>query len=465
MAEFSLAEVRAALGERPEPGDEAVRLTGIQFDSRHAVPGELFVALNTATGDGNRYVGAAFDGGARAAIVERRDPGRPAGRQILVADSQAALTALGRHFRDRATATVIAVTGSNGKTSTKEALAAALATSGSVVRSQRSFNNELGVPVTLAEIGPGTDFAVVELGAQVVGEIAGYCEIARPRHGVITNVGRAHVGLFGSPENVARAKGELGEYLGAEGVLALNAGDAASQGIARRSRARIVWFGGEGVTAQVEIESDFSGQTVRLAAGKLAGEVRIAAVGGHLGESFAAAVALGLGLELEFEKLLEGLRAFQPMPHRMQVHKFGGAVVLDDTYNANRESCHYALGEMRRARPSGRRLAVLGDMLELGGFSAEDHAAVGREAGFLDRLATIGEDAEIIGREAVAAGLDKGSWRHFAASSESLEASRDGVATVTEWLREELRDGDLVLVKGSNALGLTRVIDALVPGS
>ncbi len=463
MAEFSLAEVRAALGERPETGDAAVTLSGIQFDSRQAAPGELFVALSTASGDGNRYIGAAFERGAAAAIVERVDPGQPAERQVRVADSLAALTALGRHFRDRATATVIGVTGSNGKTSTKEALAAALATSGSVVRSQRSFNNELGVPVTLAEIGPGTDFAVVELGAQVVGEIAGYCDIARPEHGVITNVGRAHVGLFGSPENVARAKGELGEYLGAEGVLALNAGDPASAAIAARSRARIVWFGGAGVTAAVETDADFAGQTVRLKAGEETGDVRIAAIGGHLGESFAAAVALGLGLGLDFERLLEGLGQFQPMPHRMQVHSFAGATLLDDTYNANRESCRYALGEMRRARPAGRRLAVLGDMLELGAFSAEDHAAVGREAGFLDGLATVGTDAEIAGREAVAAGLDKSGWRHFPASSESLEASRDGVEAVTEWLREEVRAGDLVLVKGSNALGLTRVIEALVP--
>ncbi|MDP6349607.1 MAG: UDP-N-acetylmuramoyl-tripeptide--D-alanyl-D-alanine ligase [Chloroflexota bacterium] len=465
MAEFSLAEIRTALGQSPEAGDEVVRLNGIQFDSRQAAPGELFVAVSTATGDGNRYVGAAFDGGAQAAIVERIDPGQPAGRQVLVADSLAALAALGRHFRDRATATVIGVTGSNGKTSTKEAMAAALATSGSVVRSQRSFNNELGVPVTLAEIGPETDFAVVELGAQVVGEIAGYCEIAQPEHGVITNVGRAHVGLFGSPENVARAKGELGEYLGVEGVLALNADDPASAAIAARSRARIVSFGGEGVTAQVETAPDFSGQTVRIEAGADSGEVRIAAIGGHLGESFAAAVALGLGLGLDFGRLLEGLGQFQPMPHRMQVHEFGGAVVLDDTYNANRESCRYALGEMRRTRPAGRRLAVLGEMLELGKFSPTDHAAVGREAGFLDGLATIGTDAEIVGREAVAAGLDAGSWRHFPAGLESLEASRDGVAAVTEWLREELRDGDLVLVKGSNALGLTRVIEALVPGN
>ena len=465
MAEFSLAEVRAALGKSPESGDDAVLLNGIQFDSRQAEPGELFVALSTNSGDGNRYIGAAFERGAPAAIVERVDPGCPAERQVLVADSLAALTALGRHFRDRATATVIGVTGSNGKTSTKEALAAALATSGNVVRSHRSFNNELGVPVTLAEIGPGTEFAVVELGAQVVGEIAGYCEIAQPQHGVITNVGRAHVGLFGSPQNVARAKGELGEYLGPEGVLALNAGDPTSPAMAKRSRARVAWFGKEGVTATVEIAPNFAGQTVRLMAGRESGEVRVAAIGEHLGESFAAAVALGLGLGLAFEQLLEGLGHFQPMPHRMQVHRFGGAVILDDTYNANLESCRYALGEMRRGRPAARRLAILGDMMELGDFSAEDHAAVGREAGFLDGLATVGEDAAIVGREAVAAGLGKGRWRHFTASSESMETSCDGVTAATDWLRDEVRAGDLVLVKGSNALGLTRVIDALVPES
>lgn len=467
MSEFSLADVRVALGRRPEPGDEAIALTGIQFDSRIAASGELFVALSTPTGDGNRYVGAAFKRGAAAAIVERIDPRQPAEVQIQVPDSLAALTRLGRHFRNRSTATVIGVTGSNGKTSAKEALAAALSTSGTVVRSQRSFNNELGVPATLAQIGPTTDYAVVELGAQVVGEIAGYCELARPHHGLITNVGRAHVGLFGSPENVIRAKGELAEYVAPEGVVALNAGDDASSTIAGRTRARIAWFGGdpggEGVHASVRVSPDLTGQTLQLTAGARSGEVAISAIGRHLGESFAAAVAVGLGLELKFDDLLEGLRSFQPMEHRMQVHRFGDATILDDTYNANRESCRYALREMRQPRPPGRRIAVLGDMLELGDYSAADHAAVGSEAGFLDKLATIGGDAAIIGREAVAAGLDPNDHRHFPATTGSLDESLPGVEAVTEWLRREIRTGDLVLIKGSNALGLTRVIDALVP--
>ena len=469
MGRFTLAEVRSALGQPPRQGDVSVELNGVQFDSRLAVPGDLFIALSTDGGDGNLYVADAFDRGAAGAIVERLTPGHPAGRQIEVRDSLAALTELGRYFRARAAgAQVIGITGSNGKTSAKEALAATLSTSGTVVKSQKSFNNELGIPVTLAETTEETDFAVVEMGAQVVGEIAGYCELARPDHGIITNTGRAHVGLFGSAANVVRAKGELAEFLDSDGVLALNANDPASEKIAQRTDARVAWFGhgpaDDIVRATVVTAPDLSEQRVRLVCGALEGEVRTGAIGHHLGEAFAAAVALGLALDLDFVDLLTGLGSFQPMPHRMQVHRMNDATILDDTYNANRESCLYALGELRRARPEGRRVAVLGDMLELGEFSAAEHAAVGAEAGFVSDLVTVGTDAEIFGREAVAAGLNEGNHRHFAAGVGSPDDSSPALEAVGGWLRENLRPGDLVLIKGSNALGLERLIDKLVSG-
>lgn len=470
MGRFTLAEVRTALGHQPLPGDDAVRLNGLQIDSRLAEQGDLFIALRTDGGDGNLYVGDAFGRGAKAAIVERLDSEQAAARQIAVSNSLAALTELGRHFRARATRTqVIGITGSNGKTTAKEALAAALGGPGTVVKSEKSFNNELGIPVTLAEITGDTDFAVVEMGAQVVGEIASYCELARPHHGIITNTGRAHVGLFGSAENVVRAKGELADYLGPKSVLALNADDSASAAIADRTRARVVWFGrepGENIVASsVQTAPDLSGQQVRLTCGARTGEVRVGAVGRHLGEAFAAAVALGLALDLAFEDLLDGLGSFKPMAHRMQVHHVHGATILDDTYNANRESCIYALGELRRARPGGRLLAVLGDMLELGEFSAADHAAVGSQAGFVDELATIGMDAELLGEAAMAAGVNQANYRHFAADSGSLDSSGMAVEAVAGWLRQELRPGDLVLIKGSNALGLARLVDDLLSKS
>ena len=467
MGRFTLAEVRTALGQQPLPGDNAVYLSGLQIDSRIAGHGDLFIALRTDRGDGNLYVGDAFGRGAEAAIVERVDSEHAAARQIVIPDSLAALTTLGRHFRARAAGTqVIGITGSNGKTTAKEALAAALGGSGPVVKSEKSFNNELGIPVTLAEITADTDFAVVEMGAQVVGEIAGYCELARPHHGIITNTGRAHVGLFGSPENVVRAKGELADYLGPEGVLALNADDSASAAIADRTQARVVWFGrgtGENIVASsVQTDSKLSGQQVRLTFGTRTGEVRVGAVGRHLGEAFAAAVALGLVLDLAFDDLVNGLGSFEPMAHRMQVQHVQGATILDDTHNANRESYIYALGELQRAHPGGRRLAVLGDMLELGIFSAADHAAVGSQAGFVDELATIGTDAAILGEKAMAAGVNQANYRHFETNSGAADSSGAAVEEAADWLRGELRPGDLVLIKGSNALGLARLVDNLL---
>src|SRR3990172_13346709 len=204
---FTLADVFLALGRPAPAGSETVAVTGVQIDSRLDVAGRLFVAIRTDTADGNKYVGDAFRKGAAAAIVQETTWEWPHARQIVVEDSVQALGMLGAYLRRKSPrARVVGVSGSNGKTTTKEAIAAALSEDAAVVRSERSFNNELGVPITLTQIGPETDFAVVEMGAQVVGEIRRYCELARPDAGVICNVGRAHIGLFGSEENVALAK-------------------------------------------------------------------------------------------------------------------------------------------------------------------------------------------------------------------------------------------------------------------
>lgn len=470
MARFYLSEVRSALGHPWTPNDQRLGINGVQFDSRRAESGDLFVALSTKRRDGNKYIGDAFRRGAVAAIVERIDPAYPDAQQIVVPDSQAALANLGSYFRDRAkNSQFIGITGSNGKTTTKEALAAVLGTTGSVVKSQKSFNNELGIPVTLSETTPDTTYTVLEMGAQFVGEIKSHCELARPHHGIITNIGRAHLGMFGSPQNLVRTKAELAQYLNRNGILILNANDSATQYIAKQTKARVAYFGSSSnkhtTSSDVHTASDLSGQDVRIESRRRRGEVHVKAIGRHLGQAFSAAIALGLELDLDFDDLLDGLSTFEPIPHRMQIHRALETTIIDDTYNANRDSCLYALAELQQAHPQGRRIAILGDMLELGRFSAEDHAAVGAEAGFVDRLITIGEQASLYGEKALASGLDPNHYRFFPADIESTDASALALETAGDFLRNELRPGDVVLIKGSNALQLSRLVDQLITES
>ncbi len=459
---FTLSDVFAALGRDSPEGSQNVGINGIQIDSRLELTDRLFVALRSGSGDGNNFVGDAFAGGAAAAIVQESSWEWPYGRQLVVEDSIEALGRLGAYIRGHShTVKVIGVTGSNGKTTTKEAVSAALSAAGTTVKSERSFNNELGVPITLAEIDESTDFAVVEMGAQVVGEIAGYCRMATPNAGIISNVGRAHLGLFGSAENVARAKGELAESIGSDGVVVLNRDDPWSQSIRERTPARIAWFGtsdGEGVTARYSALDSLRGCSLDIVSGRKSATVRIPAIGRHLAGSFGAALACGEALGVDFETLVEGLGNFEPAPHRMEVLEANGVTIVDDSHNANLNSVLYALAELEQAIVGGQKIAVLGDMLELGEFAEADHRAVGSAAGFLDQLITIGDASRLIGETASSAGIDPRRVSHYAADPTDPNSAHESIRDLAGSLRSQLREGDVVLVKGSNALGLHRIV-------
>lgn len=462
---FTLADAFAALGREVPDGSRNVQIDGIQIDSRLDVRDRLFVAIRTESADGNTFVGDAFMKGAAAAVLQQSTWEWPYGRQLVVEDSVAALAKIGRYVRLRSSnVKVIGITGSNGKTTTKQALAAALSAAGSVVSSERSFNNELGIPITLAEIDLETDYAVVEMGAQVVGEIAGYCQMAAPDVGIITNVGRAHIGLFGSDENVAQAKGELAEAVGVDGSVVLNRDDAWSKSIRDRTRATITWFGESedaDVVGRYSELPGFAGGQVELKTRGDSATLGVPAVGRHLAPSFAAAVACGQAMGIDFGILIEGLGRFVPPKHRMEVKSARGFNILDDSHNANRDSMLYALDQLRRAKVGGRKLAVLGDMLELGEFADEDHAAVGQAAAFVDELFTIGDKSEVIGKSCGQAGLDVRQIHHYPSDpfdSESIEAPLSALA---DRLRAELREGDVLLIKGSNALGLHQLADRI----
>jgi UDP-N-acetylmuramoyl-tripeptide--D-alanyl-D-alanine ligase len=460
---FKLAELQLALG-RELPGDPELEFRRVQFDSRRELSASLFVALPGQRTDGRRFVAQALKDGAHLAVVESLVPNVDPNRQIQVGNPLAALANLATLLRQRRTPrAVIGITGSNGKTTTKDMVAAALQPLGRVHKSQASFNAEIGVPVTIAELDPGVEFAVVELGAQEVGEITRYCRIADPTDAIITNIGHAHIGLFGSRENIAFAKGELGAWLRPEGNLVLNADDPYAARLAARTRGRVRWISERDPAAEFQVSARPAGGGLcfSLVAPSGCAEVELPTLAPKVGLACAAAAAIADCLGIHVHDAATGMGGVNLAPRRMQVLARRPFLVIDDSYNANLESGTAALQALAGTGVEGRRSAVLGEMLELGPFAEKSHTDLGSQATGLALLMTVGQHAHLIGESAVAAGLAPERWRHFEADpgdAGTVAAALDGVES---GLREWLRPGDALLVKGSNALNLAQVANRI----
>ena len=437
-------------------GDD-VEVEGVAIDSRTIRGGELFVPI-VADRDGHEYVAHAVEAGAVAHLSEKElDVEATA---ILVDDTGRALLALGRHARTRLDVPVIGITGSVGKTSVKDLTAGALASTLRVHASPRSFNNELGVPLTLATSDESVEAIVVEMGARGRGHIEALCAVAHPTVGVVTTVALAHAEMFGTIEEVAAAKAELIEHLPPSGTAVLNADDMLVRAMAARTAARVVLVG-ESADADVRaaaVNSDELGRArFELHAPGGTVDVQLGLVGEHhVGNALtAAAIALECGMPLA--EVAAALSDARPRSHwRMELHeRADGVVVLNDAYNANPESMRAALKTLAGiARAGGRRSwAVLGPMAELGDSAVAEHDALGRLAVRLDvsRLLAVGDAARPIAQGAAL----EGSW-----DGESAWVPDIGAAVTR--LREQLRPGDVVLVKASRSAGLERLAAALL---
>jgi UDP-N-acetylmuramoyl-tripeptide--D-alanyl-D-alanine ligase len=456
---MSLGGIAEAVGGRLHRGDPGTVVTGpVEFDSREVGVGGLFLALPGERVDGHDYAAAALDRGARAVLGTREIDG-PC---IVVDDGLTALAALastvGRRLPE---ATVVGVTGSSGKTSTKDLLASVLTRLGPTVAPPGSFNNELGYPYTVLRCDTRTRFLVLEASARGVGHIRYLTGIAPPRIGVVLNVGSAHLGEFGSREAIAQAKGELVEALPSaadDGVAVLNADDPLVAAMATRTDARVVTFGTSehaDVRARVIGHDELGRASFVVAAGGEEAQVQLRLVGAHhVGNALAtAAVAVECGLPLA--AAADGLSTSNAASRwRMELtERRDGVLVVNDAYNANPESVRAALealaalAEARRG-PGGRSYAVLGHMAELGADAAAEHEAVGRFAARLQvsELVAVGEQARGIQRGASA----ETSWNGAA----RWVPDADGAIAL---LRAELHDGDVVLVKASRAASLERV--------
>ena len=461
MIEMTLGEVASIIGGELV-GDADALVTGtVEFDSRAVAPGALFLALPGERVDGHDFVATAAAAGAVGAIVTHRLDVDLA--QIVVADGIDALTALASAVARRLSdTTVIGVTGSSGKTSTKDLLAQVLATAGSTVAPPGSFNNELGHPYTVLRAGPDTRFLVLETSARGIGHIRHLTEIAPPRIGVVLNVGSAHLGEFGSREAIAQAKGELVEALPADGLAVLNADDRLVSAMRARTPARVVTVGlspDADVRAE-DVELDDLGRAsfALIVKGSRTPITLRHSGAHHVGNALAAAaVALECGMTPEAIAVTLG-QAVPISRWRMETtERADGVLIINDAYNANPESMRAALATLAtvglaRATRGGRSFAVLGEMAELGASAHAEHEALGRLAGELGitHVLAVGAPARPIVRGAALEGsnVETARWTPDVESAVAL-------------LRGELREADVVLVKASRAASLERVAEGI----
>jgi UDP-N-acetylmuramoyl-tripeptide--D-alanyl-D-alanine ligase len=456
-------------------GPGAATVSGpVVIDSREAEAGSLFVAFVGERADGHDFAAAAAGNGA-VAVLGTRPVDLPGVPTVVVGDPQDALARLAAHVLGRLPdVRVIALTGSQGKTSTKDLLAAALADAApdaATVATRGSFNNELGLPLTVLRATEQTRFLVLEMGARGIGHLRALCAVARPDVAVVLNVGKAHLGEFGTVEDIATAKGELVEALAAGGVAVLNADDPRVAAMATRTRGRVLTFGRGPADVRLEdLRLDASGRPLFTLshAGERA-EVALRLVGEHQALNAAAAAAAALAAGLTLAPVAAALGRVEVLSRwRMEVAERGDGVrVLNDSYNANPDSTAAALRALAAVagtgRPGSRRtVAVLGEMRELGASAYAEHEAVGRLAVGLgvDLVLAVGEAARGV-HEGARQALDEGGAAEGPDRRGGAVLVADNGEAVS-WLRKQVRPGDVVLVKASRGARLDEVAAALL---
>ena len=456
MIELTFRQLLDATGARSRTEGFDRPLRGVSTDSRSVQPGQVFVGLPGPNFDGSAFAAAAVEAGAAALLLQ--DAGddfstsSAPGVEIAVhPDPLRALGDLAAWHRSRLGAKVIGITGSCGKTSTKNVLARLLESLGATVASPSSFNNAVGVPLTLFQAGPETEFVVCEIGTSGPGEIEALCRIARPDVGAVTNVGPSHLSGLGSIEGVAHEKGYLPAAIPNDGQVVLNADCRFAPELRSRTGARVLSVG-------IDSEADLRATDVVFHSGgtsfRLDGrEVASPLLGTHNVSNLLVAFAVVRALGHSIEEVLPAVERLTESRRRMERHELGDVTVFDDTYNANPASVSTAVRVLEGLSGYGRRVLVLGDMLELGEFEKELHHQVGMEAARagLELVVAVGDLARAAAAGALEGGLPGEAVLHLGRAEEAVEA-----------VPELVRPGDAVLVKASRALRLERVVEALI---
>ncbi|MGC9318586.1 MAG: UDP-N-acetylmuramoyl-tripeptide--D-alanyl-D-alanine ligase [Armatimonadota bacterium] len=447
----TLREVAAACGGEVQQRWADVLVRGVSTDTRELSEGDLFVALKGERHNGHEFLADALEAGAAAAVVHDAG-GAPAELPVVVvSDPLEALGKLAAAHRAQMPVRVAAITGSTGKTTTKDMLGEILGLGGPTVTAEASHNNEIGVPLTLLRIGPEHHFCVLEFAMRGPGEIDYLAEIARPHVGVITNIGQSHVGRLGSREAIAQVKAELLEHIPETGAAVLNADDFFFSVFTAMSRCPVTSFGfapEADVRAEDVRDEDLEGVRFRLIAPQGEAEVRMAVLGRHNVANALAACAAAAQMGAGLDQMVQALGQYEGAPMRMQrMAGRNGSTIINDAYNASPDSVAAALDVLGSV--SGRKILVFGDMLEMGPEGEPAHRRVGRaaaEAG-VARFIAVGDLAALAAEEAAQLGV----------AADAVGS----VAEVATLLAPELQPGDVVLVKGSRAMGLERVVEEL----
>lgn len=466
MLMIDVDTVIAVTGAELLGGSRDVIASDVVIDSRHTTPGCAFVAMPGSSADGHEFCLTALERGARVLIVTREAAQIAdivaAAREreatvVRVDDGLTAIQQLAAYHRSRLHCDVIGITGSTGKTTTKDFVYAALADTLRVVCTEGNRNNELGVPLTILRAGLDTDVLIVEMGMRGQGEIAALCSIARPNLGLITNVGTSHIEILGSQDAVASAKGELVRCLPPGGRAFLNGDDGYTDVLAGWAACPVILWGlsagcevtASGVTVDAESRASFD-----LVAPQGSARVELTVPGRHNVYNALAAAAVGLHLGVKPAVLAEGLHQASLSAMRMQVFESAsGVTVINDAYNANPVSMRAAIETLAGMRSAGRRIAVLGDMAELGSLTEIAHFRIGEEVARLpiDVLVTAGPRARRIAQGALAEGMPAENVRPCEQVPEAIEV-----------LDDLLVEGDIVLVKASRVMGLEAVAEGIV---
>jgi UDP-N-acetylmuramoyl-tripeptide--D-alanyl-D-alanine ligase len=464
-----LADVMEALiGQRPPNAEQVI--TQAVIDSRTAIPGCMFVAIKGKRVDGHDYVSHAFDQGASFALVEKdlsaeypqldlhhpvsaeqiANLGQPA--CLLVDDTVAALQKAAQFWRNKLDVTVIGITGSVGKSTTKEMVAEVLGHRYKTLKNEGNYNNEIGLPVTILSLTEGHQRAVLEMGFYVPGEIKFLCDIARPKIGVVTNIGTVHAERAGSQEEIAQGKSELVQSLPLNGVAILNYDDPLVRPMADLTRAKVLYYG---LDPKADLWADhieglgLDGIRFRLHYRNEVLHLRVPMLGRHSVHTALRAAAVGLAEGLDWEEIITGLRFGHMQLRLMVVRSENGALLVDDTYKASPQSTMAALNLLEEL--DGRKIAVLGDMLELGQYEQQGHEMIGiRAAEVADTLITVGERAQLIALAARRAGMKR-----------ELVTEVMDTQAATDMLSQMIGPEDVVLIKGSRGMRMDKIIPAL----
>jgi UDP-N-acetylmuramoyl-tripeptide--D-alanyl-D-alanine ligase len=426
-------------------------VTSVVTDSRSIRPGEFFVALRGDQFDGHSFLPAVKAAGASGALVSEVNDALIGFTQVEVSDTLIGLQRLAQSYRTKLRLKAVAVTGSSGKTSTKEMIAAMLGQKFSVVKTVGNLNNHIGLPLTVLRASGADDVGVFEMGMNHACELQPLCEIARPDAAVITNVGTAHIGHLGSREAIAAEKSVLAESIPAEGFVVLNANDDFTDWIAARCAALVIRAGlNRGDVRARIIDQSLAGTRFLLSSGSQTTEVQLPVHGEHMVANACLAAAVGLELGLTIDECAVGLAKTAIPGNRVRLKTFGQVVVINDAYNANPDSMVAALKTATQVTSKGRRVAALGRMGELGNESESAHRRVGKavaDFGF-DYLVTVGDEARLIAEAASSAGLK---------SATEADTHEQAVEALLKYLEPD----DVLLVKGSFASAMDRVVNGL----